>query len=148
MSKTPKVGFRRLDQCAPGDTLSAVYRHAHRLAKLRAALAEALEVEIRQHLVGVSGTSQRLVIFADTSGWATRLRYQAPDLEAAALDHLGTRPTLVFRVMPDAPPLHSATPRSPWLSERVVATLEASARTVEDEELAEALRRLARGAAR
>lgn len=148
MPNTPNVGFRRLDQCAPGDTLSAVYRHAHRLAKLREALAAALEDEARRHLMGVSGNSQRLVVFADTSGWATRLRYQTPVLEAAALDYLGTRPALVFRVMPeDVPTLRSDTPRSPWFSERVVATLEASARTVKDEDLAEALRRLARGAA-
>jgi len=116
---------------------------------LREALADVLEDETRQHLVGVSGTSQRLVIFADTPAWATRLRYQAPDLEAAALGYLGMRPALAFRVMPEDVPLpRSELPRSPWLSERVVATLEASARTVNDEELAEALRRLARGSAR
>lgn len=148
MPDTPHVGFRRLDQCVPGDTLSAVYRHARRLAKLHETLAEALDDDVRKHLMGVSGNSQRLVIFADTSGWATRLRYQTPVLEAAALDYLGTRPALAFRVMPeDAPTLRSDTPRSPWFSERVVATLEASARTVKDKELAEALRRLARGAA-
>ncbi|MGH8126808.1 MAG: DciA family protein [Gammaproteobacteria bacterium] len=137
-----------MNQCVSGDTLAAVYRHAHTLAKLRNTLTEALEPEMRAHFMGVSGNSERLVIFADSATWATRLRYQAPDLEEAATRHLGSRPALVFRVLTDLSPSAPATLRSPWLPERVVATLEASARTVGDDELAAALRRLARGAAR
>jgi hypothetical protein len=124
-----------------------VYRHAHTLAKLRNILAAALDAENRTHFMGVSGNAQRLIIFADSPAWATRLRYQAPALEDTATPYLGSRPTLIFRVLPNALPFTPDVPRSPWLPERVVATLEASARTVGDEELAAALRRLARGAA-
>lgn len=148
MPDSPGKGFRRLDQYASNGALSAVYRHARDLAKLREAIAPALDAEARTHFSGVSGDSRRLVIFADSPAWATRLRYQAPAIEEAALRHLGARPRLAFRVIPDSPMPGDAAVRSPWLSERVVSALEASARTVGDEELAEALRRLARGAAR
>lgn len=147
MPKTPREGFRRLNQCPTGPGLSEVYRHARVLAKLGDVLAGALDPQARRHFSGVSGDARRLVVFADSPAWATRLRYQAPDLEAAAVRHLGHRPRLEFRVLTDAPQPFAETPRSPWLSQRVVETLEASARTVDDEELAEALRRLARGAA-
>ena len=148
MPNSPKKGFRRLDRCVSGNALITVYRHAHTLAKLRNTLAAALDAENRTHFMGVSGNAQRLTIFADAPAWATRLRYQAPTLEDAATLHLGSRPTLIFRVLTDMPPSTPDTFRSPWLPERVVATLEASARTVGDEELAAALRRLARGVAR
>lgn len=147
MPNIRKEGFRPLNQCVSGDTLSAVYRHAHTLAKLRDTLTSALGEDARRHFVGVSGNSQRLVIFADSPAWATRLRYQAPDIEDAAMRHLGSRPSLVFRVLASSQSSTRETPRSPWLPEQVVATLEASARTVGDEALAAALRRLARGAA-
>ncbi len=148
MPDSPKKGFRRLDQYASTGALSAVYRHARDLAKLREAIAPALDEDARTHFCGVSGHSRRLVIFADSPAWATRLRYQAPAIEDAALRHFGARPSLAFRVMPDSPMPDQVIGRSPWLSEGVISTLEASARTVGDEELAEALRRLARGAAR
>jgi len=112
---------------------------------LRQALASALPADESKHLVGVAGNSKRLVIFADSAAWATRLRYRATDLEAVAVQYRGTRPHLVFKVgMPHG--VAEQPHRSPWLPERVVNTLESSARTVKDEGLAAALRRLARGA--
>lgn len=141
---TSRDTFHRLDSEALSGSLGAVYRRARALAKLREALVEALPEQERRHFVGVSGSKRRLVIFADSPAWATRLRYCSPDLETAAARHVGVRPNLVFRVAVEhgvpLPP-----PRSPWLPERVVNTLESSARTVKDEGLAAALRRLARG---
>lgn len=148
MPDNSKNAFRRLDRCVSGNTLVAVYRHAHTLAKLRSTLAEALDTDTRKHFMGVSGNPERLAIFADSPAGAMRLRYQAPALEQAAASHLGSRPALAFRVLTNPPSsLRATPPRSPWLPERVVNTLEASARTVGDEALAAALRRLARGAA-
>lgn len=144
MTDTPDKGFRRLDRSALSGSLGAVYRQAQEFDKFRQVLASALPSDESKHLVGVAGNRDRLVIFADSPAWATRLRYRAPDLEAAAVQFRGTRPSLVFKVgtrhgVAEQPPL------SPWLPERVVNTLESSARTVKDEGLAAALRRLARG---
>lgn len=147
MADTPDRGFRRLDRSALSGSLGAVYRQAQEFDKLRQALASALPADESKHLIGVAGSDKKLVVFADSPAWATRLRYRAPDLEAAAIQCRGTRPHLVFRVgarhgVAEQP--H----RSPWLPEHVVNTLESSARTVKDEGLAAALRRLARGADR
>ena len=147
MADTPDRGFRRLDRSTLSGSLGAVYSQAQEFDKLRQALASALPADESKHLVGVAGNDRRLVVFADSPAWATRLRYRSPDLEDAAMRHRGTRPHLVFRVgtrhgVAEQP--H----RSPWLPERVVNTLESSARTVKDEGLAAALRRLARGADR
>lgn len=143
---TPRDDFHRLDREALAGSLGAVYRQARALAKLRDTLADVLPPDERKHLVGVCGNERRLVVFADSPAWATRLRYRSPELEAAAAKLRGTRPSLVFRVTVEYG-VETPPPRSPWLSERVVDTLESSARTVEDEELAAALRRLARGTA-
>ena len=147
MADSPNRGLRRMDGDSLSGSLGAVYRQARELAKLRQALASVLPEDEGRHLVGVSDNGRRLAVFADSPAWATRLRYRAPELEAAAERWRGIRPRLAFKVA-----RHSEAAghqeRSPWLSEHVVNTLEASARTVEDEGLAQALRRLARGAAR
>lgn len=149
MNKEAPVGLRRLDQCVREEALAAVYRRARRLAMLHTRLAAVLPAETRAHFLGISEQPRYCILFADSAAWATRLRYQAPALEKAAFDALGVRPVLRFRVLaPNAvSPLPASRMRSPWLPESVVETLEASARTVDDEELAAALRRLARGAA-
>ena len=147
MADTPDRGFRRLDRSALTGSLGAVYRQAQEFDKLRQALASALPADESKHLVGVAGNDRRLVVFADSPAWATRLRYRAPDLEAAAIRYRGTRPHLVFKVG-ERHGVAEQPHRSPWLPERVVNTLESSARTVKDEGLAAALRRLARGADR
>lgn len=147
MVDTPDRGFRRLDRSTLSGSLGAVYRQAQEFDKFRQVLASALPTEESKHLVGVAGNNRRLVIFADSPAWATRLRYRAPDLEAAAMQHCGTRPRLVFRVGVRHGVVEQPH-RSPWLPERVVNTLESSARTIKDEGLAAALRRLARGADR
>ena len=147
MADSPNRGLHRLDGKTLSGSLGAVYRQARELAKLRQALVSGLPEDEARHLVGVSDDGRRLAVFADSPAWATRLRYRAPELEAAAVRWRGTRPRLAFKVAQHSGAAERRS-HSPWLSEHVVNTLEASARTVEDEGLAEALRRLARGAAR
>lgn len=120
----------------------ALCMHARRLAKLRAVLAAALTEEEAPHFVGVSANASELVIFTDSPAWCTRLRYRSPQLEAAVEKLLERPRRLVFRTQP-MPFRAAEAPRRPPLSERAVATLNASARTIADQPLAAALRRLA-----
>lgn len=134
-------GLQPLIRKASDDAIPTVYRRARRLAKLKGALIRALEPEEGAHLLGVSATGPRLVVFADSSAWATRLRYRAPALETAAQAHIGATPQLVFRTLP-ARVSHPA-PARVALSPRARATLASAARTISDPELAAALLRLA-----
>lgn len=120
----------------------AVCTRAKELARLRDALAATMDEEEVPHFLGVSANAAELVIFADSPAWCMRLRYRAPEFEAAAQALLGRVPRLVFRSQPPrfAP---AEAPRRRTLSERAVQTLLASARTVGDPTLAAALRRLA-----
>ena len=139
-----RPGPRRIGDRAPAGTLGAVYRQARDLARLRRHLARALTPDLAPHLAGVSGDRARLVVYADSAAWATRLRYQAPVLEKAAADLLGARPRLVFRNVPKRERGQPAESDARGLTDAARATLESAARTIGDEELAAAIRRLAR----
>lgn len=127
---------------------------ARRLAWLRKRLAAVLDTEEASHLAGISAEGGKLVIFADSPAWCTRLRYRAGELEAAAAPLLGRRLQIGFRVQP--PQFRRReTPRR-GLSPQACATIGAAARSIEaggtdgrDNEdnraLAAALRRLADG---
>lgn len=93
------------------------------------------------HFTGVSATIRKLVIFADSSAWCSRLRYHAPRFEETAQALTGIRPQVIFKVQ--LPVFRERDkPRRP-LSDQAVRSLESAARSVDDEALATALRRLA-----
>lgn len=121
--------------------LGAVCRHARRLASLRAALAATLGMPDGSHLAGVSLSSERLTVYADSPAWCTRLRFRAPAIEDTAERHIGRRLRLVFRTQPGTfrNPVPSQTPVSP----RAASVLRSAARSINDPALAAALRRLA-----
>ncbi|MGH8273190.1 MAG: DciA family protein [Gammaproteobacteria bacterium] len=125
---------------------------AHRLARLRDRLVAALDEEEASHVAGVSADKGKLVIFADSSAWCTRLRYRTGKLEAAAAALLGRRQQISFRVQ--LPQFRRRESPRRELSTRVRATLAAAARSIEaggtegiedegNRALATALRRLA-----
>jgi len=136
----PRLMGRGVAESSLGD----VYRRAAELGRLRRHLARALAPDLALHLAGVSGDRNRLVLYSDSAAWATRLRYQAPVLERAAAAALGGRPQLAFRVLPPREAAKRPDETREVLPERSRAVLESAARTVGDEELAAALRRLAR----
>lgn len=136
-----RPGPTRIGARAPEAALEAVYRRARRLATLRKTLAAALDPGEAAHLAGVSGEGARLVIFADSAAWATRLRYRAPQFERALREQLGLCPQLIFRVLPESERV--APPSRAGLPARARAALESAARTIRDPDLAGALRRLA-----
>lgn len=131
----------RLARCSLEGLPGNVRARARQLARLRDALAAALSKEEAAHLVGVHTGANRLVIFTDTSAWCTRLRYRIAQFEAVAENQMGALPHIQFKVQPPIYQQREA-PYRP-LSESAVQALESAARTIDDEPLAAALRRLA-----
>lgn len=92
--------------------------------------------------MGVSVDANRLVIFADSSAWCTRLRYRTARFEAVAEQQMRRAvPRIQFKVQPPVYRPREAPCRP--LSENAVKALESAARSISDEPLAAALHRLA-----
>jgi hypothetical protein len=145
----PDTKPQRLDQVltAPTGRLGAIASHARRLAELDALVRLCLGDELAAHCRLADLRSGRLVLAADTSAWATRLRYHTPEirekLAAAGLT------VAECRIVVAPPPDRAAEPGPrPGMSARGADTLNATAETIRDPALAAALRRLARNGER
>ncbi|HEX5313389.1 MAG TPA: DciA family protein [Gammaproteobacteria bacterium] len=134
----PQFRPRRLSLEA---SLGAIYHWSRELATLRERLAAALPAPEAEHLAGVSLQADRLLVFADSTAWCTRLRYRASILETAVEPLLGLRPQLEFRTLP--PVLPAARRQRCELSPVAAESLRAAARGVSEPALARALERLA-----
>jgi len=101
-----------------------------------------LPPHLRDHAVLVRMDEESWVVHADSSGWATRLRYALHNIRDTLGQHLGIPlPKPRIRVVPVEPP---PPPRPPLkLSKRSAELLEVTARNLADERLSAALRRLA-----
>jgi len=131
----------KLEHCRLEGLASGLKARTRELARLRDALAATLDSEGRTHFTGVSANVRKLVIFADSSAWCTRFRYRAPQFEAVAQDLTGIRPQMEFKVQ--LPMFRQAPAARQALSAEAVRCLESAARSIDDEALARALRRLA-----
>jgi hypothetical protein len=101
-----------------------------------------LPPHLRDHAVLVRMDEESWLIHADSSGWATRLRYALHNIRGTLGQHLGMPlPKPHIRVVPAALP---PPPRPPLkLTKRSAELLEVTARNLSDERLSAALRRLA-----
>jgi hypothetical protein len=109
-----------------------------------------LPVAERPHCVQASREGEVLSLTLDSAAWATRLRYRIPDLVAALVPSgiTGVR----VRIQPPGTGGAGPWAGAPWapgrggirLSAAVVSHLLAAADQIADQELGEALRRLAR----
>jgi hypothetical protein len=140
-SRYKRSNNRRLTALPLTGLPDAIVWKSRRLARLRDVVLAALDAQEARHIVGINADKNKLVIFADSSAWCTRLRYRAPEIEAAAERLLRTCPQVTFRVQPR--PFHEIEPAGRALSSHARATIAAGSRTISDPELAAALRRLA-----
>jgi hypothetical protein len=108
---------------------------------MRDALCAILSPEERAHFTGVNANIGKVIVFADSPAWCTRFRYRAPQFMVALEGLTELRPRMEFKVQL---PVFRQTPVArAVLSGEAVKCLESAARSINDEALARALRRLA-----
>jgi hypothetical protein len=117
-------------------------RHWMEDVREQSALLEKLLAQLppafRPHCAGVRADGDTLVVFADSPGWATRLRYESPRI----LPGVGFR-NLRIRVTPPATAAPQATRGTPTLPATAAALLRETAAGIADPDLADTLLRLA-----
>ena len=128
-----------------GAETHSVIRRVRFLQQINAALASVLPPSAALH-VGVAGYQQgELVLVVDSGSWATRLRYQQEILRRALAQSMRLDlDRLRIRVRPPVPVSQAAPVINRRLSAGSRQHLIATAKHIEDANLAQALTRLAR----
>lgn len=127
----------------PRGRLGRLMAQADRLIRLSQVFRAYLPPHLRDHAVLIRLDPESWEVRTDSAVWATRLRYALPSIRQALGQQLGmTLPKPRIRVAPVAAPLQSRRPRL-TLTPRNAELLEAAARTLTDQRLGMALRRLA-----
>lgn len=112
-------------------------------SKLLALVRAALPAELARQCLGATLAQDRLTVVAPSPVWASRLRYSFPLIQA----RLGESDVVVERLLVRISPQRSAKtremPKPKAISDSSATLLRQTAETVDDVELAAALRRLA-----
>lgn len=119
--------------------------HVQRRKTLQDALRRALPEELGRHVFLLNVRGETLVLGSDVQALITPLRFQAPQLLAAAAEILaeGKPVRIAWRTIPP-PPAAGESPHPRYPSPEVAAGVEAAAQCVEDPRLGSALHRLAK----
>lgn len=125
------------------DALGDVLRHARTLQQIDTTLRKRLPQDLAVHVHVANVRDKHLVMIADSAAWATRLRFHRGDILQGLRSPDGTEITrLDVQVRP-----RSKEPRTPHRplppSPQACRDIEAAASHIGDEDLADALRRLA-----
>ena len=125
------------------DRLSQLHQHTSELARIRQVLQQALPPPLRDHFMVAAFDRDTLVLVADGTAWAARLRFQIPALRVAARERCGLPALKSVRVRVSAPlsPPRSGNRRL-RLSRSAAESLRRSADSTSDEALRASLRRL------
>jgi hypothetical protein len=117
------------------------------LKSLNGQLHICLDPETSSHAQVADLNAERLLVHVDSSAWATRLRYQLPQLLRCLHRHpsLAQLRRIEVRVAPQAQPV-SPPPQAASLSAANAAIIDSTADGLSDPALRSALKRLARRA--
>ncbi len=130
----------------PQGMLGRLMARADRLTQLNHIFRAYLPPHLHDHVVLVRLDQDDWTVHADSSSWATRLRYALHNVREALGQQLGIPlPKPRVRVVPPAFPPRPQRPRL-TLTQRNAKLLEVTARNVPDSRLSAALRRLAQHA--
>ncbi len=115
------------------------------LKSLNGQLHICLDPETSSHTQVADLNAERLLVHVDSSAWATRLRYQLPQLLRCLNQHpsLAQLRRIDIRVAPLAQPVPSP-PQPATLSDANAAIIDSTADSLSDPSLRTALKRLAR----
>lgn len=138
----PTVG-ERLRRPQQG-TLGQLLAQADRLNQLTQIFRAYLPPLLQDHATLIRLDAESWLVHADSSSWATRLRYALHDIRQVLGQHLGlTLPKPRIQVVPVARPQPPQRPRL-TLTERDAKILENAARAIPDPRLSAALLRLSK----
>lgn len=128
------------------DFLAAIKRNAQLLGEIR----DALPSPLSEHCLHASLRAGGLTLLTDSPVWSSRLRFFAPELYRRLAPHHGPVITCRVRVQPPAcaPSTALGASAKHRLSAKTVQHLMEAAAGIEDEQIASALRRLAKAGAR
>lgn len=129
---------------ATGSTLKTLVERAGALHRLQQAVNKRLPEDLRAHCRVANVRDQTLILQADTSTWATRLRCLIPELLAGIKSQSGMTTLRDIRIKVSVPQHNdeTASPQRPSLSDHSVKLLTHVAETA-DPELRAAWLRLA-----
>jgi hypothetical protein len=136
------LAIRDLLTCR-SDRLFQLQQRAAELARIRQVLQQVLPVPLRDRFMVATFDPDTLVLIADGTAWAARLRFQIPALRSAARERCGLPglKSVRIRVSPPAPRTPSAA-RKLRLSGGAAEFLRRSADSTTDEALRASLLRL------
>lgn len=138
---------QRLQRPKARGRLAWLLRRADYLTQLNQIFRALLPIHLHNHATLIALNADEWVIQTDSPAWATRLRYQLPNLQRQLGENLGKKvPPLRIRITPTVLAPLSPPPRRIPVPAIALKRLEETARTVSDRELGAALRRLARHA--
>lgn len=136
MKRSPKL----LKRILRGDTntrllIQQAREDAMHLEKIR----QLLPPDIGHHCTGVHQRGLTFILYADSSAWASRIRFAAQTIT----QQTGAR-QVVVRVAPPTGPQNTRKPVPPRRSAAAAAFLEQSAESTSDQQIQGCLRRIAR----
>lgn len=127
-----------------GDSARLIERVRY-LRSVNGHLRACLDTETSNHVQVADVNSERMLVHIDSTAWATRLRYQSPQLLRCLHRHpsLAQLRRIEIRVTPLAQPV-SSSPQPATLSAVNAAIIDSTADSLSDPNLRTALKRLAR----
>ncbi len=126
-----------------GFPAGGVLQRGRFLQRINQLLGRSLDAESKRHCRVGNLRDGLLILYADSTAWATRLRYQAPALLAQLQQQKGLEglQKIELRVLPEQ--TQESTNQKASLSNEAASCITACANGIEDEKLSNALRRLA-----
>lgn len=143
MSKRIQHAFRFLGQ---NDAIASLLSSIERNAKLLREVRRILPQSLADHCSHAAIEDEVLILLTDSPAWGSRLRFFAPELLRSLHSPNGRATTCSVRIRPPSAPsaLTSGAALKARLSDATVKHLLDTAGSVKDEEIAAALRRLAK----
>lgn len=135
-----------VQQCLRRPSLARLIGRANQIARINDTFRSLVPPNMQDHAVLTRLETDAWIIQADSSAWATRLRYSLPRLRRRLAEQLNTNvPTLRVRVKPaDSAPPPPPPPRRLRMSHEAADLIEGTAKSMSDQRLAAALKRLAK----
>ena len=136
---------RPINQLLTTGTVPDLIAHARQLQSLSTALRRCLPADAAPHVQVVRWSDGQVTVQADSTAWATRLRYLSPQLlrQLQQLPEFTAAHRIAVNIAPIATPA-AAIPQPFYLSPASARIIDANAETIADPQLRAALKRLAR----
>ncbi len=143
MSSEPLVKIRALLKC--NSLIKGMLSDAVQQQSLQRRICELLPDSVRLHCMAVLMEEDRLLIYADSSVWASRLRYFSRNLKSQLSEQGVTVTKITVRVMLNNPILKKMRHlKTPVMSSASSELIQQAAASIADPELSAALQRLAK----